>query len=160
MQKHSSDVDMLLDRARSQPVAPPQGRAEERRVYKGDPQSKTPGYAVRPNRKAVRRNRSTFHIVLVLFGCGAGIVLYVSNILQVNRLALEANQLQTRYDKMVSDNQVIRAEIDRKSGWDRISKIAVDDIGLRYPKEQPIWFDVDRKRIEDLSRTSLKQAVQ
>lgn len=160
MQKQSSDVDALLDRARSQPVAAPQGRAEVRRVYKGDPQSKTPGYAVRPNRKAVRRSRSTFHIVLILFGCGAGIVLYVSNILQVNQLALDATQLQTRYDKIVSENQVIRAEIDRKSGWDRISKIAVDDIGLQYPKEQPTWFDVDREKIEDLSRTSMRQPTQ
>ncbi len=147
MQKQPHDVEELLDRARGDIL-------EERRVYKGDPQSKTPGYAVRPNRKAVRRRRSTFHIVLILFGCGAGIVLYVSNILRVNQIALEVNQLQTRYDKLVNDNQVIRAEIDRKSGWDRISKIAVDDIGLQYPKEQPTWFDVDAEKIEELSRTS------
>ncbi len=142
-----TDVDILLDRTRPDSVHfEPQ--SEKRYVFNGDPQSKIAGYAVRQNKRGVRRTRSTFNIILILFGCAVAIILYISNIIAVNNLAFETGQLQAKYDKIVNTNGALKAEINRKSGWERINKIATEQLGLRYPKEQPTWFDIDEDKLE------------
>ncbi|GEM_PF-6927336 len=131
--------------------------ASEKAHLHGDPQSQIPGYAPRVNRKAIRRKRSTFQIVLMLFGCGLGIVLYISNILQVNQTASDVGRLQAEYARLQNSIALLKAEIDRKSGWERINKIANDRLGLRYPVNQPVWIDVDEGRLENIVRPQLRK---
>jgi cell division protein FtsL len=145
------DINLLLDRAeadaRESRKAPPR---DKRYVYNGDPQAGTPGYAVRPNRKVARRKVSTFNIILWLFGVGIAIVLYVDNIITINRLAFEVNQLQTKYDAVMNSNATLRAEVTRKAAWERIGKNATEQLGLKFPTEQPTLFNVDQDKIESL----------
>ncbi len=152
-----SDMKVYLDRPRT---APTFVRVPEKTNAHSDPQSRIPGYAPRPNRKAIKRKRSTFQIVLVLFGCGLGIVLYIGNILQVNQTALEVGRLQTEYARLQNANALLKAEIDRKSGWERINKIANERLGLRYPTRQPVWIEVDEERLESIVATPLKKERQ
>lgn len=149
MKRQQGDVGELLSRARSEGATPRE--LERRHIYNGDPQAHVAGYAVRANRKAVRRTRSTFNMILALFAGGVAIVLYISNILAVNTLVREVNQLQAQYEKIASANQMLRAEIDSKSGLERIGKVATD-LGLRYPKDQPVWFDVDEERLDEIEK--------
>jgi len=146
--KRDDDITLLVDRARKEP--PPVDR-ERRHIYGGDPQERIAGYAVRPNRKAVRRTRSTFNLIIAIFGAGAAIVLYISNTLAVNRLAQEVADLQREYDRLVSANQVLRAEVDRKSSLERIGTIAAERLGLVHATEHPIPFTVDEDREASLS---------
>jgi len=145
------DIDLLLERAeadaRESRKAP---MRDKRYIYNGDPQARNPGYVVRPNRKVTRRKLSTFNIILWLFGVGIAIVLYVDNIITINRLAFEVNQLQTKYDAVLNTNATLRAEVTRKAAWERIGRNATEQLGLMFPTEQPTLFNVDQEKIESL----------
>jgi len=145
------DIDLLLKRAEADtPELRKAAVRDKRYIYNGDPQARTPGYAVRPNRKAVRRKISTFNLILWLFGVGIAIVLYVDNNITINRLAFEVNQLQTKYDAIANNNATLRAEVTRKAAWERIGKSAKEQLGLMFPTEQPTLFNEDQDKIESL----------
>lgn len=147
--KLSSDVAELVHRAQSDVSA-----RENRYVYGDSSASRAPRFVVRPNKKGVDRKVSTFSIIVLLFGFGFAIVSYIGNIIAVNGLAAEVNQLQAQYDKLVNGNAVLKAEINRKSGWERIGKIAGEQVGLRYLKEQPTLFNVDDDMMEEARKRS------
>lgn len=145
------DIDLLLERAEADARESRKAPARDKRyIFNGDPQARTPGYAVRSNRKVTRRKISTFNLILWLFGFGIAIVLYVDNIIAINRLAFEVNQLQTKYDAVLNTNAALRAEVTRKAAFERIGKNATEQLGLKFPTEQPTLFDVDQDRIESL----------
>ncbi len=137
MKRATRPEQEMLDRAMADAERPSKDR---RYIYNGETQTGPP----RPlNRRPGRRKISTFNIILLLFGVGIAIVLYVNNIITINRLAYDVNQLENRYAAILNTNATLRAEVNKKSAWDRISKIATDELGLRSPDEQQIWFDVD-----------------
>lgn len=121
------------------------GRAErdKRYIFGGDRRVGNREYLGRPNKRGTRRRFSTFNIIVTLVGCGIAIVTYVSNTIAVNQLAFEVNQLRTKYDKIASANSALQAEISRKSSLERIGRIATEELGLTYARQQPQWFDVD-----------------
>lgn len=141
--KLPADVDELVRRAHTDTT-----ENEHRYVYSDLPTTPGPGYAIRPNKKAVGRKISTFYLIVLLFGAGFATVGYINNIIVVNKLSAEINRLQMQCDKISNNNAVLRAEINRKSGWERIVKIAGEQVGLRYAKEQPALFDVDEELTE------------
>ena len=94
------------------------------------------------NRPVRKRKRSPFTIVVLLFATSILIVLYVWNKITVNRLAVEVSDLRTQYEKIVYANELLRADINKKTSLERIGKIATGSLGLIPPKEQPIWFEV------------------
>jgi cell division protein FtsB len=161
--KRTSDIDQMVERAeedaglrrkRPHPSQPPPPQEPERRyVFNGDPQRSTAGYAIRTNRRAVRRRRSTFGIIVTLFAAGVAIVLYISNIIAVNRLAHEVESLRDRYNVIVQANQVLEAEIDKKSALERVSAIATGQLGLREAKDPPQYFDVDDDRVKSINES-------
>ena len=160
--KRNSEIDLLVERAeedaglrrkRPQPLPPPPPEPERRYVFNGDPQRSTAGYAVRTNRRAVHRRRSTFSIIVTLFAAGVAIVLYISNIIAVNRLAHDVEALRAAYNTIVQVNQVLQADIDKKSALERISAIATGQIGLREAKDPPQFFDVDEDRVKSITES-------
>ncbi len=156
--KRSADIDLLVERAeedasrrRTRPAAVPAPEPERRYVYNGDPQRSTAGYAVRTNRRAIRRRRSTFGIILTLAAAAVAIVLYIGNIVAVNRLAHDVEALRTQWNSLVQNNQVLEAQISRQSALERVSTIATEQLGLRVPKDPPQFFDVDEERVADMT---------
>jgi cell division protein FtsL len=123
-------------------------RQDKRYIYNGDPVPQFPGYALRPNKRVSRRKISTFNIILFLFGVAVAIVLYIGNFIAVNQLAYDVGQLQTRYDKILNDNATLQAEINRKSGWERIGSIAAKELGLQHSKEQPTLIEVEEEKLD------------
>lgn len=141
--KLDADVDELVHHAGID------GRESEHRYVYGDsPVAATPGYAVRPNRKAVGRRVSTFYLIVLLFASGFAIVGYINNIIVVNKLSAEINRLQMQYDKITNTNAVLKADINRKSGWERIVRIAGEQIGLKNATEQPALLDINEELAE------------
>ncbi len=104
--------------------------------------------ALRTNRTAKRRRRSTLGRIALIFLISFVVVFYIWNKITVNHLLVEVNDLETQYQKLQAGNDLLRAEINRKASLDRIGTVAAK-IGLVYPKQQPIWFDVPS---EDLAR--------
>ena len=146
--KLNTGADELIQRAQDDMAA-----QEHRYVYSESSGRATPGYVVRPNKKGTVRKVSTFYLIIALFGIGASTVAYVNNVIVVNRLAAEINQLQSRYNKISNTNAVLKSDINRKSGWDRIGKMAGEQVGLRYLKEPPTLFDIDRDVLENVKKT-------
>jgi cell division protein FtsL len=147
------DLDLLLERAQADARQPQKSASRDKRyIYNGESQARNPSYAVRENRKVVHRKVSTFTLILWIFGVGIAIVLYVDNIIAINHLAMEVNQLQTKYDAIMNTNATLRAEVTRKSAWERIGKNATEQLGLVFPTEQPTLFSVDQEKIESLRK--------
>ncbi|HTY09979.1 MAG TPA: FtsL-like putative cell division protein [Bacteroidota bacterium] len=130
--------------------------SDGRYIYNGDvvadhPVS-GPQREIRANRKAVRRKHSTFNIVSGLFLLAALSLLYTGNVITVNQLMKEVNDLNNRYSTIVSNTEVLKAEIARKSSLDRISLTAKEELGLTNPKEPPVWFEVDQDKVDEVAK--------
>lgn len=122
-------------------------RCENRYVYGGEPPQGS-STTFRQTRKAARRRVSTFNTIVLLFGSGILIVLYVNNIITINSLAAEVGQLQVRCDSLRNTNASLRAEVNMKASWERIGKTAAEQLGLAFPTEQPQKIAVDRDALE------------
>jgi cell division protein FtsL len=92
-----------------------------------------------------KRRSSTFNVIAILFLAAVAIVLYINNIIAVNRLVVEVGELEQKYATVVNSNEILRAEINRRSSLERIGRIASEQLGLQHPKQQPQVLDVDGK---------------
>jgi cell division protein FtsB len=137
------DVDILLKRADND-------RRERRYIYGGDTRTAPPVTPARTNRQAVRRRFSTSNVMLAIFAVGIAIVLYINNIIAVNRLAHDVNELQQAYDRLRSSNAALQAEVNRKAAMERIGDVAFRELGLRHPAEKPAEFPIDEETLETL----------
>lgn len=156
------DVDLLLKRAEAD-------KRERRYIYGGDSGSSgnarttgttryagnagTAAPAVPPahsNRRVIRRRISTTNVMLVIFAVGLAIVVYVNNIITVNRLAHDVNELQQTYDRLRSSNAALQADVNRKSAMERIGDVASKELGLHHPAEKPVEFPIDEEALEAL----------
>jgi cell division protein FtsL len=95
-----------------------------------------------------KRRSSTFNTMAGLFFAAVGIILYISNIIAVNRLVVEVNDLQQKYAAVMNENEILRAEVNRRSSLERIGKIATEKLGLQHPKEQPQTLEVDESLLD------------
>ena len=133
-----SKMDMPADNAS------PAVEAKDRRfVYNGGSSDVSPDRVLRANRAMRKRQRSTSSLMVTLTVISLLVVLYIWNKIMVNRLAEDVNNLQNQYQKIVSANEVLRAEINQKSRLERIGEMATKQLGLTYPRQQPIWFTTD-----------------
>lgn len=123
---------------------------ERRYIYGGESPAQRP-YPLRANRRGTRRKFSTFNLIVLLLATGFAIVLYVNNVIVINRLSLEVSQLQQRYESILNVNATLQADVNKKSEWERIGSIASQQLGLRYPAEQPGWIRIDEEKRQKLA---------
>lgn len=160
--RRDGDVDLLLKRAEadkrerryiysdgggSSGNARMTGKTRFENYARTAPPSAPPA---RSNRRVVRRRISTTNVMLLIFAVGLAIVVYVNNILTVNRLAHDVNELQQTYDRLRSSNAALQAEVNRKSAMERIGDVASRELGLRHPAEKPVEFPIDEDALEAL----------
>lgn len=113
------------------------------------------------NRKVVRRKVSTFNIILFLLGSAAAIVLYIGNIIAVDRLVAEIDALQRQHQKILNEQEILQAETNRLSGLERINRKASEELGLVNPKQPPAQLNADQQRIRDIEEAlSLRKPQQ
>jgi cell division protein FtsL len=164
--RNSAEVlaDHALQRGPQQSMAgknseafdPPTLTPREPMVYRGTmpapPVTQThAGAIVTPkNRRITQRKISTFSIILMLLGAAAAIVLYISNIIAVDRLHAEINSLQTQHQKIVSEQEILRAEVNRLASLERINRKAEEELGLVNPKDPPVWITADGEKIREV----------
>lgn len=112
-----------------------------------------PGYALpRQNVRRVntKKRAKTSNIVGILFLVATAALLYVGNVIAVNNLAKEVGELNARHNQIISTNEVIKAEINRKASLERISLMAQEKLGMTNPKEAPVWFEVDPEKLAEV----------
>lgn len=109
------------------------------------------------NRKTSRRKISPFNVIVILFGVAVISVLYISNILAVGRLVVQVDQLQKQHQQLTNDQELLKAQINRLSALDRVQQIAQNQLGLRSPKQIPMWIAIDRERAEQIEEVVQSQ---
>jgi cell division protein FtsB len=116
-------------------------------------QGKQPGYVYRFGPKTSRRKKvSTFNIILFLFGFAVALVFYISNIIAVNSLVKEINILERQYDRVRNQNEVLQADLNKRTGLENIGSVATDRLGLTHPTEPPRWLTIDTDDAKKLQR--------
>lgn len=144
---------------KSSAVRVPEVHREQRYIFNGEPSAAVSGYAVRQNRRSVSRRISTFNIILAIFLLGIAIVAYIDNIIVVNKLVVDVNALQGRYQRQIETNAALQAEVNRKESLERIGKFATESLGMQYPQQQAEGISVDadlRDRANRIRRESGK----
>jgi cell division protein FtsL len=108
------------------------------------------------NGKIRRRKVSPFNLMLMLIGSAIAIVLYISNVIAVQQLVQEVGALRTRYQQILNEQEVLKAQINRMSSLERIRKMAEDDLGLRNPKDTPRWIQIDGEKVREIEEQMAK----
>jgi len=84
-----------------------------------------------------RRLLNRWSIFILLFVSAVATVLYVSNVIQVNRLLRERESLQHSLDSLHTVNQSVRTEVHRLQSSERITRIASQKLGMTPPTKAP-----------------------
>ncbi len=129
-------------------TAPSPELTERRYVYNGQAGGERHNLAARGNRPVKRRKQSPFNIIALVVTVSLLIVFYVWNKITVNQLVWEVNDLQTQHQKILAANEILRAEINKKSTLERIVKVATEQLSMIAPKEQPHLFEVDQELLD------------
>ena len=109
------------------------------------------------SRKHGKRKVSPFTIVLILLCSAVASVLYIGNILAVGQLMAQINQLQTKHQQMLNRQELLKAQINRLSGIERIQQLAHDQLGLQNPKQFPVWIEIDPERLQQVEEMIQQQ---
>ena len=103
--------------------------------------------AVEHVRKITRRRSrgnglTTFSIVMMLIVFAMLVTIYISNVVTVDALMLEAIKLDKQEQKLQQERENLRAEINMLTSYNRIRKIAVLELGLVHASQQPYSLTV------------------
>ena len=145
------------------PISIPKIREARDMVYNGTPEPlnsepATVNTQQAPrNKKQKKRRVSPFAIVVLLLGVAVSSVLYIGNILAVGHLIVQISQLQTKHQQILNEQELLKAQINRLSGLERIQQLAHDQLGLRNTRQLPVWIEISRERINEVEETFQKQ---
>lgn len=127
---------------------PPPELTERRYVYNGEKKADGHEYASRGNRPVKRRKQSPLAMIAIVVSVSLLIVFYVWNKITVNQLTYDMDDLRRQHQKILDSNEMLLADINKKSTLDRIGKIATEKLKMTAAKEQPRWFDVNPDQLE------------
>lgn len=94
-----------------------------------------------PRRRRVK-GLTTFNIVMMLIVFAALITFYISNVVKVDSLMMDAIELDRQEQTLLQERENLRAEINTLSSYNRIQRIAVEDLGLVHADQQPFSLTV------------------
>jgi len=135
------------------PISIPRVREARDMVYSGSAGSQNhdpiiSGENQSPRNKQQRTRRfSPFTIILILLSVAIASILYIGNILAVGRLMSQMNQLELKHRQILNEQELLKAQINRLSGLERIQQLAQDQLGLRNPNQLPVWIEIDPERV-------------
>lgn len=165
---YRNSADVLAERAMEphqptmhQPPADPSNKPQQRRLIYGGtmpvppPSELSPGTTQPPtNRRFTKRRFSPFNIILFLMGTAAAIVLYIGNIIAVNQLVSDIHNSDVTLQNILSEQEILKAQVNQMSSLERVRKRAEDELGLRNPTDVPRWLNVDQDKIRTIEETA------
>jgi cell division protein FtsB len=112
-----------------------------------------------PRNKTQRKRKvSPFAVVVLLLGGAVFSVLYIGNILAVGHLMVQINLLQTKHQQILNEQELLKAQINRLSGLERIQQLAHDQLGLQNTRQLPMWIEINPERLQEVEGIFQKQA--
>ncbi len=136
-------------------MSPDSTRRDESVMPGNKPGFSGPGFMHPPApriRKMARRRISATKVLLILFVSAVAIVSYVGNIIAIDILMNDINKLEARYQRIQTDQELLRAQINKMSGLERIQQKAEEELNLQSLREAPVWLSVDQERIKRLEQ--------
>lgn len=109
------------------------------------------------NRKVTTRRVPPSRIIILLMVAAVAIVLYIGNIIAVNQLVNDIHREEQKLEKILNDQEMLKARINQTSSLERIRKRAEEELGLQNPKDAPEWLEVDREKIQAVEEKALKR---
>lgn len=97
--------------------------------------------AAPPRRRRLRR-LTTFNIVAMLIVFAVLVTVYISNIVIVDGLMMQQIELERQEQLLLQERETLRAEINMLSSYNRIQKIATEELGLVHANQQPYSLTV------------------
>lgn len=94
---------------------------------------------------------SVFYFLIMLIITSVILVIYINNIITVNALSVQNNNLKEEINKNIQSNELLRAEAEKLSSFERVKSIVSEKYDLTY-KDNP--EDGNNKII--LSKSQLK----
>lgn len=131
--------------------APSPELTERRYVYNGHDRTENHGYAPRGNRPVKHRKQSPFNVIGAVVVVSLLIVFYVWIKISVNQLVIEVSDLQSQHEAIKTANDIVLADINKKSTLGRIEKIAKEQLSMISAKEQPRTFEVNQEQLDRLA---------
>jgi cell division protein FtsB len=96
-------------------------------------------------------------MVMLLLGGAVFSVLYIGNILAVGRLVVQISRLQTKHQQILNEQELLKAQINRLSGLERIQQLAQDQLGLKNTRQLPVWIELNPERLTDVEAVYQQQ---
>lgn len=88
------------------------------------------------------KDLTTFNIVLLLIVSAVVITSYISNIVKVDTLMMDITAFHKEEAQLMQTRENLRAEINMLSSYNRIQKIATEELGLIHATQQPFSLTV------------------
>jgi len=104
------------------------------------------------NRKTVQRRISASKVFLILFIAAIAIVSYVGNVITIDILMSDISKLEAKYQRIQTDQEILRAQINKMSGLEQIQQKAEQELNLKSLRDAPVWISVDHDRIKNLEK--------
>lgn len=97
--------------------------------------------ATRPRRRRLR-GLTTFNIVVMLILFAVLVTVYISNVIAVDALMVQQIELEREEQLLLQERETLRAEINMLSSYNRIQRIATEELGLVHANQQPYSLTV------------------
>jgi cell division protein FtsL len=145
-------VEAYLQRAQGTDTPHLASSADQRdAVYSSRPDTVTGASVAKPrNRTVTRRRVSPFSIVLTLIATAVASVVYISNIITVGQLVVRIGDLESRHQRLLNEQEMLKAQINRMSSLERVRTMAEQDLGLRNSAAVPGWLAVSPDRVTQI----------
>jgi cell division protein FtsL len=82
--------------------------------------------------KSPAKKVSVFYFLILLVITSIILIIYINNIIAVNQLSAGNNDLREEIKKIVQSNDLLRAESEQLTSFDRIKSIASEKYNLTY----------------------------
>ena len=143
-------IDAYLRRATDRSAASSSADLRDA-VYSGASNSAVESAVARPkNRTATRRRVSPFSVVMALLVTAVASVVYISNIIAVGQLVVQVGELEGRNQRLLNEQEMLRAQLNRMSSLERIRQMAETDLGLKNSAAVPGWLTVSPERVREI----------
>lgn len=79
-----------------------------------------------------KKKISIFYFLIFLVVTSVVLVIYISNIIYVNQLAMSNNEIRDKINQNIQTNDLLRTETEKLSSFERIKTLAGDRFNLSY----------------------------
>jgi cell division protein FtsL len=87
------------------------------------------------------KSKKRFLIFGSILIAAAVTILYISNLFYVNKLLKDVHDLNKAYKEIISNNEVLQAEVSKLESPDRIIPYATDKLDMIVSEQAPIIID-------------------